>query len=70
MWNPFSPRPEFHNEQNPRIDRAIQSAAHALTMGLSEWDVIQALIRGGMVTHEVVNAVRAARVLAGVRLGQ
>ena len=60
---PWSPRPEFHDEQDPTIDRALQSAAQAQRMGMSEQDTLAHLLARGFSMGDAVNIVRGSTIL-------
>lgn len=60
---PWSPCPETHVESDPRIDKAIQNVAQALSMGMTEEDVLVHTMARGFDLGEAVNIIRAATIL-------
>ena len=63
--NRFSPRAEFHQEQDPSIDNLIRWCARRIEAGMSKEDVLSDLVDSfNLEPPAAANAVEAGAILA------
>lgn len=64
LFNPYNPRPEYHEEQDPSIDEAIRVTARRLEHGMPESEAFDLLVASGHEEGNAYNVVCAAFILA------